>query len=93
MEDSPISLDKWMTAFWAVANCKNGISSHELGRTIGVGQEAAWFMLQRIREAMKDGGRCPRLAARRVARSKWTKPSLAPTLERCTGRVAEVEGG
>jgi hypothetical protein len=53
MEDSPISLDKWMTAFWAVANCKNGISSHELGRTIGVGQEAAWFMLQRIREAMK----------------------------------------
>jgi transposase-like protein len=56
MEDSPISLDKWMTAFWAVANCKNGISSHELGRTIGVGQEAAWFMLQRIREAMKDSG-------------------------------------
>jgi transposase-like protein len=53
MEDSPISLDKWMTAFWAVANCKNGISSHELARMIGVGQEAAWFMLQRIREAMK----------------------------------------
>ena len=56
MEDSPISLDKWMTAFWAVANCKNGISSHELGRMLGVGQEAAWFMLQRIREAMKDSG-------------------------------------
>jgi transposase-like protein len=56
MEDSPISLDKWMTAFWAVANCKNGISSHELGRMIGVGQEAAWFMLQRIREAMKGSG-------------------------------------
>lgn len=52
MEDSPISLDKWMTAFWAVANCKNGISSHELARMIGVGQEAAWFMLHRIREAM-----------------------------------------
>jgi transposase-like protein len=55
MEDSPISLDKWMTAFWAVANCKNGISSHELGRMLGVGQEAAWFMLHRIREAMKGG--------------------------------------
>jgi transposase-like protein len=53
MEDSPISLDKWMTAFWAIANCKNGISSHELGRMIGIGQEAAWFMLHRIREAMK----------------------------------------
>jgi transposase-like protein len=53
MEDSPITLDKWMTAFWAVANCKNGISSHELGRMLGIGQESAWFMLHRIREAMK----------------------------------------
>jgi transposase-like protein len=53
MEDSPITLDKWMAAFWTVANCKNGISSHELGRMIGVHQESAWFMLQRIREAMK----------------------------------------
>jgi hypothetical protein len=53
MEDSPITLDKWMTAFWAAANCKNGISSHELGRMLGIHQESAWFMLQRIREAMK----------------------------------------
>jgi transposase-like protein len=53
MEDSPISLDKWMTAFWLLANAKNGISSHELGRAIGVTQTTAWFMLQRIREVMK----------------------------------------
>jgi transposase-like protein len=53
MEDSAIALDKWMAAFWTVANCKNGISSHELGRMLGVGQESAWFMLHRIREAMK----------------------------------------
>src|SRR5450755_3414609 len=52
MEDSPITLDKWMAAFWAVANCKNGISSHELGRMLGIHQESAWFMLHRIREAM-----------------------------------------
>jgi transposase-like protein len=55
MEDSPITLDKWMTAFWAVANCKNGISSHELGRMLGIHQESAWFMLHRIREAMSGG--------------------------------------
>jgi transposase-like protein len=55
MEDSPIGLDKWMTAFWLLANCRNGISSHELGRTLGVTQTTAWFMLQRIREVM--GGR------------------------------------
>jgi transposase-like protein len=53
MEDSPIGLDKWMTAFWLLANAKNGISSHELGRSIGVTQTTAWFMLQRIREVMK----------------------------------------
>jgi transposase-like protein len=53
MEDSPITLDKWITAFWLLANAKNGISSHELGRSIGVTQTTAWFMLQRIREVMK----------------------------------------
>jgi len=53
MEDSPISLDKWMTAFWMLSNCKNGISSYELGKAIGIHQESAWFMLQRIREVMK----------------------------------------
>src|SRR5712692_4855326 len=53
MEDSPISLDKWMTAFWMLANCKNGISSYELGKAIGIHQESAWFMLQRIREVLK----------------------------------------
>ena len=53
MEDSPIGLDKWMTAFWLLANAKNGISSHELGRALGVTQTTAWFMLQRVREVMK----------------------------------------
>jgi len=53
-EDSPIGLDKWMTAVWMTCNCKNGISSYELHRAIGVTQKTAWFMLHRIREAMKD---------------------------------------
>jgi transposase-like protein len=52
-EDSPLGLDKWFVAVWAIANCKNGISSHELGRTIGVTQRTAWFMLHRIRVAME----------------------------------------
>jgi transposase-like protein len=53
MEDSPIALDKWMVAFWLLANAKNGISSHELGRSLGVTQTTAWFMLQRIRQVMR----------------------------------------
>jgi len=54
MEDSPITLDKWMTAFWMLCNCKNGISSYELGKALGLHQESAWFMLQRIRKVMQD---------------------------------------
>jgi len=53
-EDSPISLDKWLTAVWMVANCKNGISSYEVARDLGVTQKTAWFMLHRIRLAMQD---------------------------------------
>jgi transposase-like protein len=52
-EDSPIGLDKWLTAMWMVANCKNGVSSWEMHRTLGVTQKSAWFMLQRIRLAMQ----------------------------------------
>jgi transposase-like protein len=54
MEDSPIGLDKWMVAIWMLANCKNGISSYELAKALGVRQNSAWFMLHRIREAMKS---------------------------------------
>src|SRR3954464_4903421 len=55
-EDSPISLDKWLIAIWMLANCKNGISSYELARTVGITQKSAWFVLHRIRLAMKDKG-------------------------------------
>ncbi len=52
-EDSPIGLDKWLCAMWMLANCKNGNSSWELHRTLGVTQKSAWFMLQRIRLALQ----------------------------------------
>jgi transposase-like protein len=55
-EDSPIGFDKWLPALWLLANCKNGISSYELGRHIEVTQKTAWFMLQRIRLAMQESG-------------------------------------
>src|SRR6202521_2628141 len=52
-EDSPISLDKWLVAMWMIANCKNGVSSYEIHRAIGVTQKSTWFMLHRIRLAMQ----------------------------------------
>jgi hypothetical protein len=51
-EDSAIPLDKWLAAIWMIANAKNGVSSYEVHRAIGVTQKSAWFMLHRIRLAM-----------------------------------------
>lgn len=52
-EDSPLPLQKWFVTIWCVANAKNGISSLELSRALGVRQPTAWFMLHRVRLAMK----------------------------------------
>jgi transposase-like protein len=53
-EDSPIPLKSWLLAVWQIVNCKNGISSYELARALGVTQKTAWFMNHRIRLAMQD---------------------------------------
>src|SRR5437764_2754636 len=55
MEDSPLGLDKWLTAMGMVRNCKNGVSSYEIHRDIGVTQKSAWFMNHRIRFALHNG--------------------------------------
>jgi hypothetical protein len=55
MEDSPIGLDKWMMAMWQIVNCKNGVSSYEIHRAIGVTQKTAWFLDHRIRLALTMG--------------------------------------
>src|SRR6185437_1369513 len=54
MEDSAIGLDKWLTAMWLIRNCKNGISSCEVAKDLGITQKSAWFMLHRIRLGMQD---------------------------------------
>ena len=54
-EDSPLGLDKWLMAMWQVVNCKNGVSSYEVHRAIGVTQKTAWFMDHRIRHALTMG--------------------------------------
>jgi transposase-like protein len=58
-EDSAIPLQKWLPALWLLTNCKNGISSYELARALGVTQKTAWFMLSRLRLALQgeDGGK------------------------------------
>ena len=63
-EDSPLGLDKWLMATWMLTNCKNGVSSYEIAKAVGVTQKSAWFMLHRIRVAMgetdgKIGGNGP----------------------------------
>jgi transposase-like protein len=53
-EDSPIPLEKWLPAGWMMVNCRNGVSSYEIHRSLGVTQKSAWFMLHRIRLAMQS---------------------------------------
>jgi transposase-like protein len=55
-EDSPVPLEKWLPALWLMVACKNGVSSYEIHRALGVTQKTAWFMLHRIRLAMQSGG-------------------------------------
>ena len=54
-EESPVTLRKWLAAVWMIVNCKNGISSYEIHREIGVTQKTAWFMGHRIRTAIQVG--------------------------------------
>jgi transposase-like protein len=54
-EESPLGLDKWLLTLWLICNCKNGVSSWEVHRSIGVTQKSAWFMLHRLRLALKNG--------------------------------------
>lgn len=54
-EDSALGLEKWLCAMWLIANCKNGISSYEVARDLGITQKSAWFMMHRVRLAMQSG--------------------------------------
>ena len=55
MEDSPIGLDKWLVGMWLITSVKNGISSYELHRTLGITQKSAWFLSHRIRLSLQNG--------------------------------------
>jgi transposase-like protein len=79
MEDSALGLDKWMVAIWMISNARNGISSHELARSLGITQKSAWFMLHRIRKALKESflWRWQETWRRRERESRRTKRSSA----------------
>jgi transposase-like protein len=54
-EDSALPLDKWLCAIWMIVNAKNGVSSYEIHRSLGITQKSAWFMMHRIRLALQRG--------------------------------------
>ena len=83
-EDSP-SARKWLLALWLIANCKNGISSYELARALGVTQKTAWFMNHRIRLAMQASR-----SSSWAGKSRSTRPSSAASSHSCT-RASESE--
>src|SRR5690348_7192271 len=82
-EDSPIPLEKWLAAIWMVAGCKNGISSCEMARDLGVTQKTAWFINHRVRLAMHDGS-----FEKMSGKSKSMKPSSLGRRGTCTSQHA-----
>ncbi|HEV2738099.1 MAG TPA: IS1595 family transposase [Candidatus Elarobacter sp.] len=92
-EDSPIPFAKWLPAVWLLANTKNGTSSHELGRALGVTQKTAWFMLHRIRETMKDAN-APMLAGEVEADETFVggKHQHLPTRVNAVGKNVPIGG-
>jgi transposase-like protein len=89
-EDSPLGLDKWLLAMWQVVNCKNGVSSYEVHRAIGVTQKTAWFMDHRIRLAL---GMSPLESQMSGQVEVDEKPSSGARREICTrknGRVGSL---
>lgn len=83
LEDSPLGLDKWLPVMWMVANCKNGVSSWEIHRSLGVTQKTAWFMLHRIRLGMQSDSKL-KLGSGGGVKWKQTKLSLAARPAICT---------
>src|SRR5690606_30972658 len=53
-EDSPLGLDKWLVALWVITSAKNGVSSYEISRALGITQKSAWFMMHRLRLVLQD---------------------------------------
>jgi len=85
-EDSPIGLDKWLLAMWMLANCKNGVSSHELHRALGVTQKTAWFMLHRIRAAMSGANPAPSMGSPEGGEVEGDETWVGPDPRRMTAK-------
>jgi hypothetical protein len=89
-EDSPIGLDKWLPAMWLIANCKNGISSYEMARGLGVTQKTAWFMDHRIRLAMQNRSRLAIVKSPKADDLKFQPEAAFDRLRRLAREVLAV---
>ena len=83
-EDSPIKLDKWLTAMWLMANCKNGVSSYEIARSLASlrSQHGSCSSVSALRCRTNPFSGLATLADP----SKWTKPTSAANSRTCTLR-------
>jgi transposase-like protein len=82
MEDSALGLDKWMMTAWMIANCKNGVSSYEIAKATGVTQKSAWFMLHRLREAMRGGSMMQKIGGANSAPVEVDEAFIGPKPDR-----------
>ena len=89
-EDSPVPLQKWLPALWMLVNCKNGVSSWELHRALGVTQKTAWFMLHRLRLALRTGSFVFKLGGKDSGGVEVDETFVAARLRTCTRNAAPI---
>jgi transposase-like protein len=70
-EDSALGLEKWLPALWLIVNSKNGVSSCEIARSLGITQKSAWHMAHRIRFALHQGSFGSMLSGEVEADETW----------------------
>jgi transposase-like protein len=58
-ERSKIPLSKWMAALFLLTASKKGVSAHQVHRSLAISYKSAWFMMHRLREALRQGGLAP----------------------------------
>jgi transposase-like protein len=89
-ERSKIPLTKWLAALFLMTASKKGVSAHQVHRMLGISYKSTWFMMHRLREAMRTGGLEPLGGTGKVVEADetylWNIPEVKRPKLKTSGR-------
>ncbi len=94
-ERSKIPLSKWLAALFLLTASKKGVSAHQIHRSLGISYKSSWFMMHRLREAMRDGGLAPMGGGGKIVEADETYhgPTDKPKVLKRKRAVPYTKGG